>query len=99
MLPDEVLLEIFDFFMDEDQPWDEDTLSWCQVMDGLIRGLFTKKDVELWQSLAHVCRQWCKVVFGSPRRLHLRLVCTAKTLARDTLDVWPSLPLVILDNS
>ena len=43
----------------------------------------------------HVCRRWRTVVFGSPRRLNLRLVCTAKTPARDTLDVWPALPLFI----
>ena len=33
--------------------------------------------------------------FGSPRRLNLRLDCTRKTRVRDTLDVWPALPLVI----
>jgi hypothetical protein len=35
------------------------------------------------------------VVFGSPRRLNLQLVCTPGTPARETLDVWPALPLVI----
>ena len=54
--------------------------------------------IEAWQSLVHVCRRWRSVVFGSPRRLNLRLVCTAKTPARDTLDVWPALPLVIRCN-
>ena len=43
----------------------------------------------------HVCRRWRTVVFGSPRRLNLRLVCTPTTPARDTLDVWPALPLGI----
>jgi hypothetical protein len=75
MLPDEVLLAIFDFCVDEDA--------------------YTKKDVEAWQSLVHVCRRWRSVVFGSPCRLNLRLVCGAKTRARNTLDVWPSLPLII----
>ena len=54
-------------------------------------------EMKAWQSLVHVCRRWRSVVFGSPRRLHLRLVCTAKTPARDTVDVWPALPLVIQD--
>ena len=76
MLPDEVLLAIFDSWVDEDA--------------------FRKKDVEAWQMLVHVCRRWRSVVFGSPRRLNLRLVCGAKTPARDTLDVWPPLPLIIL---
>jgi hypothetical protein len=44
-----------------------------------------------------VCRRWRGVVFGSPRRLNLRLVCTSKTPARDTLDVWPALPLLVQD--
>ena len=54
-----------------------------------------KKEIETWQTLVHVCRRWQCVVFGSPRRLNLQLVCGAKTPARDTLDVWPALPLVI----
>jgi F-box-like len=54
-----------------------------------------KKEVEAWQSLVHVCRRWRSVVFGSPCRLNLRLVCGANTPVRDTLDVWPPLPLVI----
>jgi hypothetical protein len=52
--------------------------------------------IQAWQSLVHVCRQWRSVVFGSSKRLNLRLVCTSKTPARDTLDVWPPLPLLIL---
>jgi F-box-like len=50
---------------------------------------------EAWQSLVHVCRRWRSLVFGSPRRLNLRLRCTPKTPARDTLDVWPALPLIV----
>jgi hypothetical protein len=47
-----------------------------------------KKEIEAWQSLVHVCQRWRCVVFGSSRRLKLQLVCTARTPARDTLDVW-----------
>ena len=43
----------------------------------------------------HVCQRWRSVVFASPCRLYLRLVCTDKTPARSTLDVWPALPIVI----
>jgi hypothetical protein len=56
---------------------------------------FEKEEIEAWQTLVHVCRQWRSVVFESPNRLNLRLVCTAKTPARDTLDVWPPFPLLI----
>jgi hypothetical protein len=56
------------------------------------------KEIEKWQRLVHVCRRWRRVVFGSPHRLNLRLVCTSDTPASDTLDVWPSLPLLIRDS-
>ena len=63
----------------------------------VIEGSTTKKEIEGWQSLVQVCRQWRTVVFGSPRRLNLRLFCATKTQTpvRDTLDIWPALPLVI----
>ena len=78
ILPDYVLLAIFDFCADEDQ---------------------SKKGIEAWQSLVHVCQRWRGVVFGSPRRLNLRLVATNRTPVRDTLDTWPPVPLVIQDNA
>jgi hypothetical protein len=58
-------------------------------------GSSCKKGVEAWQTLVHVCQRWRGVVFGSPRRLNLRLFCTTETPVRDTLDVWPPLPLLI----
>src|SRR6266852_5909729 len=54
-----------------------------------------KTVTEVWQSLVHVCQRWRSLVFQSPRRLNLRLVCTPKTPTRDTLDVWPALPLIV----
>ena len=54
--------------------------------------------IEDWKTLAHVCRRWRSLVFQSPRRLNLRLLCTPKTRARDTLDTWPPLPLIIYDS-
>ena len=68
MLPDDVLLAVFDFCSD------------------------------IWQTLIHVCRRWRSLVFGSPRRLDLQLFCSAETPARDTLDIWPPLPLVVRDH-
>jgi hypothetical protein len=79
VLPDDVLLEIFDFYMD---------MSLSE--SGVVKFL-----VEAWQSLVHVCRRWRGLVLGSPRRLNLRLYCTPGTPARDCLDVWPALPLII----
>ena len=54
--------------------------------------------VYAWQPLVHVCRRWRNLVFGSPRRLKLRLLCTSTTPVKDRLDVWPALPLVIVGN-
>jgi hypothetical protein len=55
----------------------------------------TKRQIQAWHPLVHVCQRWRGVVFGSPHRLNLRLFCTSRTPVRDTLDVWPPLPLVI----
>ena len=74
MLPDVALLEIFDFYVDEEH-------------------------IQEWHILVHVCRKWRDVVFGSPRRLNLRLYCRARTPVRKTLYIWPVLPIVISANS
>ncbi|KAF8488427.1 hypothetical protein F5888DRAFT_1292515 [Russula emetica] len=63
----------------------------------MISNFVTKQRTEGWQMLVHVCRRWRSVVFQSPRHLNLRLLCTHKTRARDTLDVWPPLLLIIRD--
>ena len=70
VLPDDVLLDIFGFYVAE---------TWRSE----------------WQTLVHVCRRWRSIVFGSPRSLELLLVCSDKTPARATLNVWPPLPLHI----
>ena len=69
MLPDLVLLKIFEFY----------------------KG----RKIDAWHTLVHVCRQWQIIVFGSPRRLDLRLRCRASTPVRTKLDVWPPLPIFV----
>jgi F-box-like len=54
--------------------------------------------IEAWHALVHVCRKWRNIVFRSPRRLDLRLYCTASTPVSDTIDVWPLLPIKICIN-
>jgi len=73
-LPDDVLLDIFKFYVEK-------------------RGLFEKKLLGSWHVLVHICQRWRCLVFASPRRLGLRLLCTNK---RPALDIWPALPLFIL---
>ena len=70
LLPDVSLLEIFDFYMDEDQ-------------------------IEAWHTLVHVCQEWRNIVFGWPRRLDLRHLCTYRIPVREMLDIWPLLPIVV----
>ena len=79
VLPDEVLLGIFDFY--------EDTVD--------LSFFNRKPRIEAWQKLVHVCRRWRDLVFWSPRRLNLRLYCTPETPVRDRLDIWPALPLLV----
>jgi hypothetical protein len=69
ILPEDALLEIFDFYVDETRT--------------------------AWHTLVHVCRKWRNIVFGSPRRLNLRLFITERTQMRKTLDIWPLLPIVV----
>ena len=75
MLPDDILLDIFYFYLNEAQP---------------TFGVF-----EAWFTLVHVCRRWRNVVLASPRRLGLRLVCTARSPVTEKLDILPTLPIVI----
>jgi hypothetical protein len=73
-LPDDVLLDIFDFYHMEsdDYPWK-------------------------WHTLAHVCRRWRLVIFASPLRLDLQLVCTSRTRVRGLLEFVPFMPIVVCD--
>ncbi|KAN0135852.1 hypothetical protein V8E53_006304 [Lactarius tabidus] len=71
ILPDEVLLQIFDFLQ------------------------LTVRPVLGWHRLIHVCRRWRQVIFSSPRRLDLYLLCTHGTPVRKTLGLWQAFPIVI----
>ena len=49
----------------------------------------------VWQTLVHVCHGWRDIVFQSPRRLDLKILCTLGTHVGEILDIWPALPLII----
>ena len=74
-------MEIFDFYVNDSEYLNEN--------------LPRKDELEVWQLLVHVCHRWRSVVFGSPRRLNLQLVCTPRTPVVETLDIWPAFPLVV----
>jgi len=62
------------------------------IFDCYLRG---SGGIEAWRTLVHVCQEWRNLIFGSPRRLNLRLVCTARRPVREMLEIWPPLPIVI----
>jgi hypothetical protein len=80
ILPDVALLGIFDFYMNQTR---EEDLGW------------PPNKIESWHTLVHVCRTWRTIVLGSPHHLDLRLICREKTPVKETLAVWPPLPIVI----
>lgn len=77
-LPDEILLEIFDF---------------CRTDSS--SGWILIRPVLEWHRLAHVCRRWRQIIFSSPRRLDLQLICTYRTPVRKNLRRWPAFPINI----
>ena len=80
MLPDDVLLEIFEFYLGKDDPG--------KIVDN--------HNYDGWQLLVHVCCRWRIIVFASPCRLNLKLYCTRRRLVNSkTLDIWPTLPIVV----
>ncbi len=79
ILPDDVLLEIFDIYR------------WVPLL-GIILPV---PWIPWWQNLAHVCRRWRHIILASPRRLDLRVSCTASTPTRNLLNIWPSFPISI----
>ncbi|KAH9971567.1 hypothetical protein BGW80DRAFT_1446400 [Lactifluus volemus] len=70
-LPDNVLLDIFEFYQAE----------------------FVGRAM-VWSRLVHVCQRWRYIVFASPLRLDLRILCTEWTPV-EMMDVWPPLPIDI----
>jgi len=81
-LPDNVLLETFEFYLGKDDP-NRVLQYFIHTYDG-------------WQTLVHVCRRWQWIVFTSPHRLDLKLYCIPQqSVNSKTLDIWPELPIVL----
>jgi hypothetical protein len=85
ILNDDVLLSIFNLYRLADPDEYEDgtgmTIGWSHQ--------------RWWYKLAHVCRQWRNIIFGSPSRLDLHLYCTKGVPVADMLAHSPRLPLTI----
>ena len=48
-----------------------------------------------WYALAHVCQRWRRVLFSTPTRLGITLVCNSRTPVADLLADSPALPLIV----
>lgn len=64
------------------------------IMDHDRHGLPFRPTLE-WQKLVHVCQKWRRIVFASPDRLDLQLLCTRGTPVRENICLWPPIPLII----
>ena len=93
ILDDDSLLHIFYLYRpfilgeDEDHLNNGDSRLWGGN-EGWVRGRW-------WYRLAHVCRRWRNIIFGSASYLDLSLVCTYGTPVADMLTHSPHLPLVV----
>ena len=85
MLSDDVLLEIFSLHLHVNGPQ-----SYSYLFD---EG--RKQYEDAWHTLVHVCSRWRSIVFSSPRRLNLRLLCTNKRQIKKMPNIWPALPIII----
>jgi len=79
-LPNDTLLEIFSFYVEEAYESCED---------------HEFERIDAWITLVHVCQKWRDLAFASSHRLNLRILCTNRRPAREMLDIWPTLPIVI----
>jgi len=48
-----------------------------------------------WILSVHVCRRWRHVIFASPLRLDLTIVCYSGTPVKKLLNIWPPFPIAI----
>ena len=85
LLPGNVLLEIFCFYKENDESESHDARQRPRQY------LLTWN----WHLLVHVCRRWRHIVFSSPLRLGLQIVCTPRTPVGKNVGIWPALPIFI----
>ena len=48
-----------------------------------------------WFPLVQVCRRWRQIIFESPHRLNLQILCTNGTPVRKNLGIWPPFPIIL----
>jgi hypothetical protein len=86
MLADNVFLQIFYFYQ------------YFYRLDPNIRDPRYRGSVmplSEWRPLMHVCRRWRQIIFDSPRRLNLQILCTRSNRFQESIGVWPDFPIAI----
>ena len=56
---------------------------------------YTSAAYNQWVILVHVCQRWRQLVFSSPHRLQIQLLCTPGTPVKTHLSCWPVLPIIL----
>jgi hypothetical protein len=51
--------------------------------------------IQWWSLPVHICRRWRQIIFESPLRLNLQILCTHLTPVKKYLGIWPAFPIVI----
>src|SRR6266849_3978748 len=74
----------------------DDTL--LEIFDCYLDEALFFVEIDDWLTLVHVSRKWRCIVFNSPRRLNLQLLCSARTPVREALTIWPPLPIIIREH-
>jgi hypothetical protein len=59
---------------------------------------FHGTESDAWQTLVHVCQRWRHLIFAFPDHLNVRLRCSKEKPVRDTLRIWPALPIAVSGN-
>ncbi|KAI9430943.1 hypothetical protein H4582DRAFT_2103491 [Lactarius indigo] len=86
-LTGDVLLEIFDLIRSS-SPTTDFQIRYPRSWDA--------PPVWKWHPLVHVCRRWREIIFESPLRLDLQVLCTHGTPVRKDLGCWPpNFPIAI----
>jgi hypothetical protein len=81
-LPDEALLEIFKFYVDDPD----------------LKNFDLEVRFDVWHTLVHVCQRWRRIVFSSPRHLNLQLLCMYARPVTEMDNIWPELPIAVVGN-
>ena len=52
-------------------------------------------DSDVWKTLVHVCQRWRHLVLAFPDHLNVQLRCSNEKPVRETLKIWPALPIAV----